>query len=160
VLIGAGAIVVIVLVIFMMKGTGDQAPANTPKVAQPAAQPQAAPAPSVSMAPKKLGKKPTRPAPELSQATLQELDQLLLKITELHNAGTTARLAGDNATARTKEGEAKQLLEQWKDKIDAQLRWQEEAQMEDWEQPAEYVTLERIYGRYQTLTKRVRMGGG
>ena len=41
-----------------------------------------------------------------------------------------------------------------------QLLWQEEAQMEGWAQPAEYITLEREYGAAMNLTKKIRMGGG
>lgn len=167
VIIGAGAVVVILVLVFMMKGSGGGAADPKPAPA-PAAQPKVAPPPaalppltsSSSSSSKRPLKPPLTPAPELTQAKLGELSQLIAKAKELHNAGVTARTGGDNETARGKEGEAKQLLEQWKASLQAQLDWQEHAQMEDWQQPAEYMALERIYGEWATLNKRVRMGGG
>jgi hypothetical protein len=44
--------------------------------------------------------------------------------------------------------------------IEAPLRWQEKADLGSWAQPAEYVTLENLYGEVSKLEKRVRMGGG
>ena len=32
--------------------------------------------------------------------------------------------------------------------------------MEDWAQPAEYVTLEKLYAKFQRLNNEVRRGGG
>lgn len=165
ILIGVGAIAVILLLVFLLQGSGTKAGAQNKQEpvpaapAKPAIATPAVPPPAASPSKRPL-KPPKKPAPALSAATLGELQQKLGKIKELHNAGVTARNAGDNSTARSKEGEAKQLIDQWKAGISAQLLWQEEAQMDDWQQPPEYLSLERIYGEYQTLTKKVRMGGG
>jgi hypothetical protein len=52
------------------------------------------------------------------------------------------------------------VLGEWESLVDAALRWQEEAQLGEWAQPAEYVTLEQMAGDYSSLLKKVRMGGG
>ncbi|MGE3173261.1 MAG: hypothetical protein AB7O97_11605 [Planctomycetota bacterium] len=164
-LIGAGVVVVLVLVLIMQSGGGDKANAgeSTPRQAEPAAK---QPAPSVTgekvqLGAAKPGKTPTKPAPALTQDTLQELSDLLQQIKALRNEAVTARTGNaDNQLARSKMGEAKELLDRWEQMIEPQLRWQEEAQMGDWAQPAEYLTLERLYASFQRFNNEVRKGGG
>jgi len=157
--IGAIAIVVVVVIVVMMNGGGkdDAAKDPAPVAAAPAPSPAPAPVPTGSA---KAGKTPARPAPALTQETLGKLDELFGKAKAAYNEGSTLRTAGDNAGARSKQAEAKALLDRWKQLVEAQLLWQEEAQMEEWAQPAEYAALERIYGPFAKLEKSVRMGGG
>lgn len=127
----------------------------------PAKAPEPSPKAPIQLAGAKAGKTPTTPAPALTQATLQELEAMLLQVKTLRNESVTARQgSGDNQTARSKMSEAYKILEQWQQKVEAPLRWQENAQLEEWAQPAEYVTLEQMYASFQKLNNEVRKGGG
>lgn len=163
-IVGGAVLVVVVLVVVLSRGGA--APANA---AGPGAAPVATPPPAVAtpaaepvqMRPAKAGKAPATPAPALTAAVLQELSDLLARIKALRNEAVTARTGNaDVATARAKMGEAKTLCEQWLAKIAAPLQWQEQAQMDDWAQPAEYATLESLYATYSKLENEIRKGGG
>lgn len=161
---GVGVLVVVVVLVMMNSGSGgkpDPAPETAqpkPAAAAPAGQP-AAPAP-VELASAKTGKTPSRPAPTLTQDMLGKVRSLTATAGALFNEGVKLRNGGDNAGARDKQAQAKDTLDQVQSLLKDQLLWQEEAQMEGWAQPAEYITLEREYGATMTLTKKVRMQGG
>ena len=70
------------------------------------------------------------------------------------------RGAGNNQEARDKQSAAKDKVDALKKVIDGPARWQEEAQMENWAQPAEYVALEKLWTEISKLEKQIRMGGG
>lgn len=143
------------------KDTKSGSQTNPPAASTPAKTPGSAPSSSLPASAAKAGKTPSTPAPALTQGTLQELEAMLAQVKNLRNESVTARQgSGDNQTARAKMSEAYKILEQWQAKVDAQLRWQENAQMEDWAQPGEYVTLEKLYATYQRLNNEVRKGGG
>jgi hypothetical protein len=146
----------------MNRGGGCSTETSNGKTSAPAAsqKPATAPAAPVQLAAAKTGKAPARPAPPLTQQMLDEVRALTKAASVLYNEGVTARTAGDNTTARDKQASAKDTLERLDVMLKAQLLWQEEAQMEEWAQPAEYVTLEREYGAAMNLTKKIRMGGG
>ena len=117
--------------------------------------------PSVALGKARSGKPPAKPAPELTVETLQKLQAMLDEAKELINDGKRARTGrGDNAAARTKMGEASELLRKWEQMIAAPLLWQEDAEMEDWAQPAAYVTLSKMYDKFAKYQKEARMGGG
>jgi hypothetical protein len=164
-MIGIGVVAAAAIGFFALSG-GSKKPATTQQPSTPASTPAATPAPTPASSPLQLqsakqGKTPKEPAPALTQATLQELSALLDKVTTLRNESVTARAgSSDNQTARAKMSEAYDLLQQWQQKVDAPLRWQESAQMDDWAQPAEYVTLEKLYAKFQRLNNEVRRGGG
>jgi hypothetical protein len=145
--------------------TRDKKDKATETQSPPAAEAKAAPAPHVpstplSLAGAKAGKTPSKAAPSLTQDTLTKVRDLLDEAKKLSNEGVTARNAGDNQKARDLQSAAKDKLETLQKMIQAPLLWQEEAQMGDWAQPAEYVTLENLYAEVGKLEKRVRMGGG
>ena len=131
------------------------APAK-PTVATPAA-PAAAPAVTSTA---KAGKTPAKPAPALSADTLAQVVTLYNQMGTHYNDGVKARTAGDNATAREHQGKAVDVLQQIDKLLEAPLLWQEEAEMEGWAQPAEYVQMAKEYGKVMSLAKSVRMGGG
>ena len=164
-MIGIGVVAAAAIGFFALSG-GSKKPATTQQPSTPASTPAATPAPTPASSPLQLqsakqGKTPKEPAPALTQATLQELSSLLDKVTTLRNESVTARAgSSDNQPARAKMSEAYDLLQQWQQKVDAPLRWQESAQMDDWAQPAEYVTLEKLYAKFQRLNNEVRRGGG
>lgn len=158
-----GAVVAVIVLVLVLNRSSDPANAGQtpaqPKAATPAvaAKPTADP---IRLGAAKAGKAPSTPAPTLTTATLQELSELVRQITDLRNESVQKRTNGDNMGARAKMSEAKKFCEQLVAKVSAQLQWQEQAQMEDWAQPAEYVELERIYGKFQKLENEVRRGGG
>ena len=78
----------------------------------------------------------------------------------LNNDATRLRNAGDNRGARAKNSEAKRKIDAAIASIEAPSVWHEEAELEEWAMPAEYVTLGHLYGRISKLQKRIRMGGG
>lgn len=157
---GVGLAVVIVLVVMMQSGgTGTARPAGGGAPANSAASASAAPIP-VKLEASKSGSAPKRPAPPLSEATLQQARDLLTAAKGYCNEGITARTAGDNTKARERQSLAKDKIDELKKLVAAQSLWQEEAQLGDWAQPAEYVTLEKLLGELGPLEKRVRMGGG
>lgn len=162
--LGGIGVAVVVVVLIMMSGGGGKGGASTggttptPVAAKPEAAPKPAATP-VASAPK-AGKTPLKPAPVLTAETLQQVRDLETKMKGFYNEGSAARTAGDNAKAREKQGLAKGVLGEIDKLLQAQLLWQEEAQMGDWAQPAEYIELEKVYGSVMKLAKMVRMGGG
>jgi hypothetical protein len=163
-LIGAAVVVVVVLVLVFQSGGSGKANAGESQQsnsAAPVASPAVPKAEPVQLGSAKAGKVPTTPAPPLTQQTLQELSDLLQQVKTLRNEAVTARTgSSDTQLARAKMGAAKTLLDQWKQKVEAPLLWQESAQMEDWAQPAEYTALERLYATFQRYDNEVRKGGG
>lgn len=130
-----------------------------PAPAKPTASSPAPQAPAVSSS-AKAGKTPAKPAPALSADTLAQVVTLYNQMGTHFNAGVTARTAGDNATAREHQGKAVDVLQQIDKLLEAPLLWQEEAEMEGWAQPAEYVQMAKEYGKVMGLAKKVRMSGG
>lgn len=161
--IGGIAAVVVAVILFSRGGNKDavaHGPAPSPKTEQPASPPASKSAPaSVSSGPK-AGKTPTKPPPVLAADTLGKLRELLAQAKVHYNAGVTARTAGDNSGAREHQAKAKVVLDQWKALVQAPLDWQDEASLDGWAMPGEYVELEKAYGDYSKLLKQVRMGGG
>lgn len=161
VMVLGGIAVVVVIVLFVMMSGGDKPadkPGNTsqtPAVASPAPAPAAGVSSSA-----KAGKAPAKPAPALTADTLGKVRSEYDKMKAYYNEGSTARTAGDNAKAREQQALAKGVLDRIDAMIEPPLRWQEEADMEGWAQPAEYVELAKLYNDVMTLAKKVRMGGG
>ena len=163
IIIAAGAAVLVIALLIANSGGGDgegdgdggqtpaaQTPKNTPK-----------PTPSsLGRSSAQAGKTPDRPAPELPQATLDKANGMLAEAKALYNEGVKLRNAQQVPQARAKQSEAAVKIEQITTLLDGPLTWQEEAEMDDWAQPAEYVTLARLYGKVSKLEKRVRMAGG
>ena len=161
--IGVAVVAVAVGVYFATSGKKDTPAApKAPVAAEAKPTPAAAPSASsaIALAGARAGKTPSKPAPGLTQDTLTKVRDLLEEAKKLSNEGVSARTAGDNQMAREKQSAAKDKLETLQKMIQAPLLWQEEAQMGDWAQPAEYVTLENLYAEVGKLEKRVRMGGG
>ena len=108
----------------------------------------------------RAGETPDRPAPTLTAEMLQKANALVDEAKALNNEGTRLRNAGENRAARAKQSEAKRKIDAALASIDAPSVWQEEADMEGWAMPAEYVTLGNLYVRIAKYQKRIRMGGG
>ena len=140
-------------------GGGDEEESNDQSNRQPPQQSQP-PTPSANMSSAQGGKAPGRPAPPLSQETLSKVRQLLAEAKTMSDDGIRLRKSGDNKGCRAKQSAAKVKIDQIKSMIETQSLWQEEAEMSDWAQPAEYVTLARIYVKIGTTEKTIRMQGG
>lgn len=159
-----GGLAVVVVVVFLVASRGDRTAAasggNVPAAPAPAAKGAAA-SPPVQVGKSRAGKTPGEPAPALTAADLQEFQRMLDEAKQLVNEGKNARTGrGDIPAARAKMGEAARVLEAGQDRLAAQLRWQELAELDDWAQPAEYVTLTKLYEMFSKLQKEARMGGG
>ena len=152
----------VALIVFSQQSGGDdggagQQPAPT-KRAAPAAN--ARPTTKLKTGAARAGKAPARPAPTLTAEMLQKANALVDEAKALNNEGTRLRNAGDNRGARAKNSEAKRKIDAAIASIEAPSVWHEEAELEEWAMPAEYVTLGHLYGRISKLQKRIRMGGG
>ena len=157
---GVGLLVVVILLVVMSQSGKKPAPTPAPT---PAAQPkpahQAAPT-QVAAGAAKAGKTPTKPAPALTQETMQKAAGLLNDAKALFNEGVKVRNAGDNTAARTKQSAAKDKVDEIKALLATPLRWQEEADLEDWAMPAVYSSLGSLYNEVSSLEKKIRMSGG
>ncbi|MGC6487802.1 MAG: hypothetical protein ACON4Z_09175 [Planctomycetota bacterium] len=160
---GVGALALIVALVLMSSGSGGDAEpdqgARQPQRSQPAA-PAAATPTDLKMASASAGKPPGRPAPTLTREMLQKANVMVDAAKALNNEGTRLRNAGDNRGARSKQSEAKRKLDEAIEFLAAPSAWQEEADLEGWAMPAEYVTLGNLYVRIAKYQKRIRMGGG
>ena len=157
-----GALVLIVGLIAMSGSEDEQEPAadRQTEQRQPAAPTRSTPSTPLQQGAARAGKTPDRPAPTLTTEMLQRANALVDEAKALNNDGTRLRNTGDNRGARAKQSEAKRKIDAALAVIEAPSAWQEEADLEGWAMPAEYVTLERLFGRIAKLQKRIRMGGG
>lgn len=154
-----GLVLYFVIVSQSSSGKGDSDKSSTSS--KPAAAAPSKPStPTVQLAGAAAGKTPTKPAPALTAEMLGQVQVLLDEATALQNKGATLRTGGDNQGARDVQSQAAEKLETLRTMIDKQLTWQEEADMEGWAQPAEYVTLGNLWTKIAKLEKAVRMGGG
>ncbi len=159
---GAGLLVLIlILVMFNSRGGGgdaDDTGANAP-AKQPANQPEK-PRSNVAVSGGLPGKSPDRPAPTLTQDTLNKMSDLLAEAKSISNSGFALLKEGKNIEARTRQSEAKVKIDEIKALIEEPTLWYEEADMGDWSIPAEYVAMNKLYGKLSTLLKTIRMQGG
>lgn len=157
------AIVGALIVVFLSSSKGDKAKEKPAEPAPAAVEKKAphVPAPSsVPLGAAKKGKTPDRPAPPLTSEMLGKATALLDEAKTLSNDGVKARTAGDNEGARQKQSAAGDKIEAAKASLKEQSRWQEDADLGDWAQPAEYVALANLWTQLTTLEKKVRMSGG
>lgn len=161
--LGGVAVLVVIVLVVTMGGESQQVSkspgSNVPAAPAQAATPSAPPPKAVSSS-AKAGKTPTKPAPTLTAAMLQEARDLEAKMKAFYNEGSTARTAGDNLKAREKQASAKEVYDQIEKLLTPALAWQEEAELNDWAQPAEFVELTKLWSSIAKLSKMVRMGGG
>ena len=158
---GAGVLVLIVILVLSNKGGGDDTndSGSNPSATQPEKQ-SAAPSPELSMASAKSGKTPDRPAPALTQDTLNKMNELYAEAKAISDEGMKLLGQGNNMDSRTKQSEAKVKVDQIKSLIEAPSSWYEEADFGGWAIPAEYETMNKIYGKVSRLEKTIRMNGG
>jgi hypothetical protein len=162
-IIGGAGLLVLIIILVMVKSrgggddaddTGANAPAN-----QPATQPEK-PRSNVAVSGGLPGKSPDRPAPTLTQDTLNKMSDLLAEAKSISNSGFALLKEGKNFEARTRQSEAKVKIDEIKALIEEPTLWYEEADMDDWSIPAEYVAMNKLYGKLSTLLKTIRMQGG
>jgi hypothetical protein len=159
---GVGLLVLIlILVIFNFRGGGDDADDAGGNVLanQPANQPEK-PRSNVAVSGGSAGKSPDRPAPTLTQGTLNKMGDLLAQAKSISNSGFALLKEGKNIEARTKQSEAKAKVDEIKALIEEPSLWFEEADMGGWSIPAEYVAMNKLYSKLSTLQKTIRMQGG
>lgn len=157
-----GALVVVVIIIYFVMSSGGGSDTNQNSGTPAPAANQAAPAPTPAPMPSgnaKAGKTPSRAAPALTGETLAKLDELYGKASGLYNEGVNLRTAGDNRGCRDKMTQANDLLVQWTATVKDQLAWQEEADMENWAQPAAYSELESRYKNFSKLQRSAQLNG-
>ncbi|MCK5944059.1 MAG: hypothetical protein KAI24_18890 [Planctomycetes bacterium] len=159
--VGAAVLVIVLVIVSSKKGgdDGDGDQQDQQQQAQPETKPHV-PKTTLKMGSAQAGKTPDRPAPRLTVEMLQQARDLIQEAKVLNNEGVKLRNAGKNMEARAKQSEAKRKTDEVKALLDIPATWQEEADMEGWAMPAEYVTLGNLYGEIAKLEKRIRMSGG
>lgn len=153
---GVGVLVLIVILVMVNSGGDDK---NDTGGNAPAKQPEK-PRGSVPLPGASAGNTPDRPAPPLTQDTLDKMAKLLAEAKAISNSGFALLKDGKNMEARTKQSEAKVKIDQIKALIEEPSLWYEEADMGEWSIPAEYVAMNRLYSKMSTLQKTIRMQGG
>ena len=161
---GAGLLVVILAMVMFNKGGGDETPSSggSSGGAKPAAQ-SSQPAPvavNVEMSAAKSGKTPERAAPPLTQETFTKMETLYAEAKAISDAGMKLLGEGKNMDSRAKQSEAKVKIDAIKALIEGPSTWYEEADFGGWAIPAEYATMNKIYGKVSRLEKTIRMNGG
>jgi len=157
---GLGVVVLIIILVMANKGGGEEENDSDSQLTnQPAKQSKPAKT-NLRMSEAVGGKTPDRPAPLLTQETLTKITELLAEAKAISNEGIKLTKSGSNPEGAAKQSEAKVKIDQLKAMIEEQSLWQEEADMGDWAQPAEYITLARIYATISRTQKTIRMNGG
>lgn len=163
-IIGGAGLLVLILILVMVNSRGgggddiDDPGANAP-AKQSANQPEK-PRSNVAVSGGSPGKSPDRPAPTLTKDTLNKMADLLAEAKSISNSGFALLKAGKNIEARTRQSEAKVKIDEIKALIEEPSLWFEEADMDGWSIPAEYVAMNKLYGKLSTLQKTIRMQGG
>ena len=88
------------------------------------------------------------------------MSDLLAEAKSISNSGFALLKEGKNFEARTRQSEAKVKIDEIKALIEEPTLWYEEADMDDWSIPAEYVAMNKLYGKLSTPLKTIRMQGG
>lgn len=160
-----GGVGVLVLIIILVAnsggGGGDEEGGNddNQQTQQPAKQPEPAKV-NVPAGTAKAGATPDRPAPPLTQDLLGKVTELYQQARALSDEGIKLTKSGEREQGVAKQMAAKVKIDQLKAMIDDQLTWQEEAEMGDWQQPAAYGSLTRLYAKISKTQKTIRMNGG
>jgi len=161
---GVGALLLIVVLVMLNSKSGgdDDQQGDNQQNQQQQAKPEpkkSAPMP-LKTGSAKAGKTPDRPAPTLTNEMLAKANGMIEEAKALNNEGVKLRNGGDNKAARAKQAEAKRKLDECIAFLEVPALWQEEADLEGWAMPAEYVTLGHLYVRIAKYQKRIRMSGG
>lgn len=165
--IAIGAVVVVVVIGFVLFGGGEPSSAasgtNAPAAPKSESTPPTASAParpaSAGLAPStegRAGKTPGTPAPPIAEATFQRTEELYAKATAAWDAGQRARSAGKTDEFDTHVQESRGHLEALFDVLRPYTTWYEEADLEGWALPADYVTLQRYLNRYDPLRVKLK----
>ncbi len=157
---GAAVVVVVVLVWLVTSGGADSSankntePATTrpPAVAKPTPT-KAAPRPTEQA---RAGKPPARPAPPIPASVFEQAETHYQAAKTKWNESVRAKRKGDINTAREAAAAAWQQFLSQRDLLEPYMEWFEEADMEDWTMPADYVRLQRLLNTYDKLKVKVQ----
>ncbi len=171
--IGIGVVAVIaVIAVFMLGGGGNSggegggggaAAAGTPSNgatggSSSASTPDPVPSSDATLpaAEAKPGKTPTKPAPAITQAALDEANLHYRNAVDLWNKGSKARDAGDSTVYTDSLKEAFDEMEALRDALRSQTDWLDEADLEGWAIPADYEGLRRLLGPWDKHYQKVK----
>lgn len=154
--LAAGVVVVVVLIVAMQASSAASATATgeaTAPTEVPAA-PVPVEAPASPPAQARSGTTPTKPPPSIDAAVIDHAEELYRQAADAWNAaqghrGTDYQQYGKDLT------ESAARLEELSDSIEPYALWFEEADMEGWSMPAEYVDLQRRFDRWDKLRVKV-----
>ncbi len=104
----------------------------------------------------RTGRPPDRPAPAIEAAAFLELDERFDDVVGHWNEAQDARVAGRTADYSQALSAAWDALEGIYARIAAQTEWLEEADLEGWAMPPEYLALQKRLDRWDPLRSRVR----
>jgi hypothetical protein len=157
-----GVMVVIVIGVWALLGSGNDKPAKTPPAQhQPAVKEavadkeprRAVPAVKTSGQP---GKTPDRPAPEIQEADLVRAEEFYKEARKLDIQARKAQTTGDNATFNRLINDAWDKLEAAFVSLEAYDAWLDEAILEDWALPGSYVRFGKRLEKLEKLQGRIK----
>lgn len=167
ILVGVG--VVVVIAIFVISGGGgdddkggkskaDKGGAKT--TSSNTGTQDTSPAPSSNGIAAQPGKTPDRKAPTIDRRWFGTVNEAYEQAKELSNEGKKAQAAGDPSTMQAKFVEAKRILRAGLETIPQGVwDWDDEAQIEGWARPSEYVELSRWYAKWSKLDQQLHRLG-
>lgn len=161
-IIGGFVLLAVILIVWAISSGGDDGTSGTggSREASPVTKQPQKPRSNVAVSGGKSGQTPGRPAPALTQDMLNKMSDLLAQAKSISDSGFKLLKEGKNMEARTRQSEAKVKIDEIKKLIEEPSLWYEEADMDGWSIPPEYVALNRLYSKMSTLQKTIRMQGG
>ena len=142
--IGLAAVAGVLLTLGVMLGSGGFSQA---------AEKASTPAPPVAMA--TPGKAPGWPAPKIDPVDLGRAEEIFARAKDRTNEAKLANRAGEKGKSNIAAREAWTEFEQLAEVLRAYTDWLEEADMGDWQIPAEYEELRSRLGRYDGVRVHV-----
>ncbi len=159
--IGAGAVAVVILGIWALTGNTNDQPAkkpaqgNPPRTKSAVADQQPARAVPAVKTRGRPGKTPDRPAPEISEADLQQAEQFYAEAKKLDIQARKAQKAGDNSAFNRLINDSWDKLEEVGPVLKPYNDWFELADLEDWAIPGSYLRYEKRIAKIEKLRGRI-----
>ncbi len=164
--LAAGGLALVIILVMMTWSGGNSEAANTgdgekqkpapAKAQQPEAPKKTTQSPSNSSYAARPGKTPGRPAPPIPASVIERTEQLFADAKAKWNEGQRARKSGDTATYTKAIKEAYESIQGINKALDPYSTWYEEADLEGWAMPGEYVGLSKKFNKYDKLAAMVQ----
>lgn len=102
------------------------------------------------------GKTPDRPAPAIPESVLTKWDELYVKAKRLHDDARRAQSSGDGAEFNKLINDSWDVFVEIESVLETYIDWYQEADLDGWRMPNDYVRLQRRMDKYDPLKARVK----